>query len=187
MAVVAARMVFPADFGTVVYRLDATWNAPMDGGQVNSLYVLDSGLPLYVDWNLWPCSRSGLPSDTRPLFSRRPGLLSPTRASFAEWSEAFPKQPRPAADEVGGEVLRHARFGMVPIAAKYAARGNRSKLVSLLTGIGAEAVPEGAAGELAVVRERLAALSAGEHPEAVAAIQALCDAVQTCIETGGAR
>lgn len=178
---VADRMNFPEQFGAVVYRLDSTWNAPVDGAQVNALYDLDSGLPLYVDWNFWPCSRSGLPADTRAVFSRRPGLLQPISATFAEWSRTIPKQPRPAVGSVDSEVLRHARFGMVPIAAKYAARGNRSKLVELLTGIGSHAVPDGAVGEIAAVRERLAALSPGEWPKAIATVQTLCDVVQARI------
>lgn len=183
--VVADRMVFPERFGTVVYRLDSTWNAPVDGAQVNALYVLDSGLPLYVDWNFWPWFRAGLPADTRSLLSRPARRLQPTPATFAEWSQAVPKQPRPPVDEVDSEVLRHARFGMVPIAAKYAARGNRAKLVALLTGIGAEAVPDGAVGELSAVRGRLTALSPGEPPEAVLAVQTLCDAVQTYLGIAG--
>lgn len=182
--VVADRMAFPERFGTVVYRLDSTWNAPVDGAQVNALYVLDSGLPLYVDWNFWPRSRAGLPADTRSLFSRPATWLQPTAATFAEWSQTIPRQPRPATDEVDSEVLRHARFGMVPIAAKYAARRNRAKLVALLTGIGAAAVPEGSVGEMATVRERLAALSANEPSEAVSAVQTLCDAVRTHLGIG---
>ncbi len=179
---VAERTVFPERFGTVVYRLDSTWNAPIDGAQVNALYLLDSGLPLYVDWNFCPCSRAGLPVDTRPLFSRLSGPLPPSPATFAEWSRAVPNQPRPVVGEVEGEFLRHAHFGMVPIAAKFAARRNRAKLVSLLIGIGANAVPEGVIGELSAIRERLVTLSAGEPAEAVSAVQALCDVVQAHLD-----
>jgi predicted nucleotidyltransferase len=182
--VIDGRLAFPKRFGAVSYQLDSSWNAPVDGAQVNALYVLDSGLPLYVDWNFWPCSRSGLPADTQPLFSRRPSLLTPTRTTFARWSAEIPKQCRPSPGEVDREALRHARFGMVPIAAKYVARRNRDKLVSLLTGIGSEPVPGGAAAELSVVRERLGALSPSETPEAVSAVRALCDVVRDHLGVG---
>jgi len=140
--VVEERMGFPDRFGTLVYRLDSTWNAPIDGAQVNALYRLRSGLPLYVDWNLWPSSRAALPTDTKALCGRRPHLLTPVDASFEEWAQAIPRQPRPTVGAVDPEILRHARFGMVPIAAKYAARGDRHGLVRLLTGIGAEQCPK---------------------------------------------
>src|SRR5579859_5096987 len=51
--VVATRLDFGSAFGDVAYTLDSFWNAPLDGAQVNVLYRLSSGLPLYVDWNLW--------------------------------------------------------------------------------------------------------------------------------------
>jgi predicted nucleotidyltransferase len=69
-SIVANRLAFGEPFGDAVFILDSTWNAPIDGAQLNVLYLLDSGLPVYVDFNMFPAAMGELPSDTRLLFER---------------------------------------------------------------------------------------------------------------------
>lgn len=184
--VVAARLQFVHGFGEALYTLDATWNAPLDGAQVNVLYRLSSGLPLYVDWNVWPRSMLGAPIDTQVLYEARHGAVPRVNDTFARWA-SYERQPRPDASELGDDALRHAHFGMVPIAAKFFARRRRDRLVGMLTGIGAQDVPESVQGEIAAVRERLAALSCGESPAAIEAVERLCDATQEFVSSIGPR
>jgi predicted nucleotidyltransferase len=174
------RERWPARFGEPLYVLDSTWNAPLVGAQLNVLYELRSGLPVYVDWNLWPVSMAAHPSDTKLLFRRDDELVPDVSATFEDWA-TYERQPRPAPDEVTEDFLRHAHFGMVPIAAKYCARRDTERASQLLRGIGATAVPDSPTGQLDVTRERLAALSGGESDKAIAAVGRLCDAAEATL------
>ena len=176
-AVVADRLRWPPGFGEPLYVLDSFWNAPLQGAQVNVLYELPSGLPIYVDWNLWPSHMAGRPDDTTVLFERNAGFLPPVRGRFDEWA-SYERQARPGADQVEPDFLRHARFGMVPIAAKYVARGETERAARLLDGIGAEPPSSSPQDQLAAVRERLDALSDGESLRAIVAVTRLCAAVE---------
>jgi predicted nucleotidyltransferase len=173
-AAVEGRLTFGDPFGDRLYVLDSPWNAPLAGAQVNVLYRLESGLPLYVDWSLWPQSMAALPADTSLLYERSAGLVRPLRTTFNEWA-TYERQPRPSPNEVGADVLRHAQFGMVPIAVKFWVRRDRERLERLLRSIGVAVVPTGADGEITVIRERLQALSTGETPRTVDAVRTLCD------------
>ncbi|MGO8859427.1 MAG: hypothetical protein ACLQRH_01455 [Acidimicrobiales bacterium] len=112
---------------------------------------LESGLPLYVDFNVWPSAMGGRPSDTEVLFEKCPSPY-----------------------DLDEQILRHARFGMIPITIKFCVRRERERLVNLLAGIGAHAVPHGVRDEMIAIRERLRVLSAGEPRETVNAIEAMC-------------
>lgn len=82
-ALVEGRLEFGDQFGTPLYVLDSTWNAPLDGAQVNVLYRLESGLPLYVDFNIWPLAMAGKPTDTQLVFEKASGLLPTVPSEFA--------------------------------------------------------------------------------------------------------
>lgn len=171
--VVADRHAWPARFGDVLYTVDSPWNAPVGGAQLITLYLLDSGLPLEVDWSFWPTALGIRPDDDAAalLFERRPGTAHPVDPASMD------RPPRPTVDELDPHELRHLRFGMVPIAATFVARGERDRLVALLLGIGAAEVPPGVAGELAAVRERLEALAEGQPERTVDAVRAWCAVV----------
>jgi hypothetical protein len=175
--VVADRRRFGDRFGSPLYVLDSTWNAPLAGAQVNMLYQLESGLPLYVDWNLWPLSMAARPEGTRLLFERSPGLIPPLPTGFEEWA-TYERQPGLSVDDVDDATLRCARFGMIPIAVKLCVRGQRTRLVRLLEGIGAGAVPEGSRGEMVAIRQHLTGLSQGQPPVTVATIGVMCDVAE---------
>jgi predicted nucleotidyltransferase len=179
-AMVEGRLEFGDQFGTPLYVLDSAWNAPLEGAQVNVLYRLESELPLYVDFNIWPLAMAGSPTDTQVLFETSPELLPAVPSRFAEWA-TYERQPRPSPGDLDEQILRHARFGMIPIAIKFCLREERERLVNLLTGIGAPSVPHGAGAEMTAIRERLRALSAGEPKEAVNAIEAMCDIAEDVI------
>ena len=110
--VVADRTRFGERFGTAVYVLDSTWNAPVTGARVNVLYRLDTGLPLYVDWNLWPLSMAKQPLDTKVVFERSPGLIAPVATTFERWA-TYERQPRPSWPSGGRELPppRAIRYG----------------------------------------------------------------------------
>jgi predicted nucleotidyltransferase len=180
--VVADRSRFGEPFGTAVYVLDSTWNAPVTGAQVNVLYRLDTGLPLYVDWNLWPLSMATQPLDTKVVFERSPGLIAPVATTFERWA-TYERQPRPSWPVVDEDFRRHAYFGMVPIAVKFCVRRQRQRLERLLHGIGATDIPNDARGEMAVIRERLGALSIGQPQSAVDAVDALCTLAESVLRT----
>jgi predicted nucleotidyltransferase len=179
-ALVEGRLEFGDQFGTPLYVLDSTWNAPLDGAQVNVLYRLESGLPLYVDFNIWPLAMAGKPTDTQLVFEKASGLLPTVPSEFARWA-TYERQPRIAPEDLDEETLRHARFGMVPIAVKFCVRGERERLVNLLTGIGGPSVPHGTQAEMRAIRERLRALSPGEPKNSVDAIEAMCDIAEDVI------
>lgn len=176
--VVDDRLDFPASFGRVLYLLDSTWNSPVGGGQVNALYDIGSGLPLYVDWNFWPLRMAGRPEGTAVIVDHSVRGLAHVPKPFEEWA-TYERQPRPAVHDVSPAFVRHAHFGMVPIAAKFVARRQRPKLVAMLAGIGGGSeIPESPSEEIAAVRERLRALSEGQSKDAVEAIESLCVAAE---------
>ena len=172
--VVEHRLTLPHRLGEPVYLLDSPWNAPADGAQVNALYQLNSGLPVYVDWNLFPATMAGAPTDVQILHERQAGALPRLALTFAEWS-TFDRQPRPDPAALPVDFVRHAWFGMVPIAAKFYARGTQDRLDRLLSGIGAQSHRD---GEQAAIRERFHALATGEERQAIAAVAALIDAAE---------
>ena len=45
---IEATEAWVSAFGTPLYVLEAKWNAPVGAAQLNTLYDLDDGLPLYV-------------------------------------------------------------------------------------------------------------------------------------------
>ncbi|MGQ0433474.1 MAG: nucleotidyltransferase domain-containing protein [Microthrixaceae bacterium] len=181
--VVDDRLDFPASFGRVLYLLDSTWNAPIGGGQVNALYDVGSGLPLYVDWNFWPMRMAGRPEGTAVIVDRSVRGLTHIPKPFEEWA-TYERQPRPAAHAVPPAFVRHAHFGMVPIAAKFVARRQRLKLAAMLAGIGGSSeIPDSPSEEIAAVRERLRALSDGQSKDAIEAVERLC---ATAEEAAGA-
>lgn len=163
-------------FGTPLYVLEAKWNAPVGAAQLNTLYDLDGGLPLYVDWNLWPVSIGVTATNTSTLFERRPGLLPAVETTIEEWWNGLERQRVPGGAASSPESLAHFQFGMLPIAAKYCAR--RSVDERLLQLIGAAEQPSHGPEDLLAIRRRLAELAPRQSRAAVAAIERLCDTVE---------
>jgi predicted nucleotidyltransferase len=173
---VEATEAWVSSFGMPLYVLEAKWNAPVGAAQLNTLYDLDDGLPLYVDWNLWPLSTGVAASNTRTLFERTPELLPEVETTIEEWWDGLDRQRVPGGSASTPEALAHFQFGMLPIAAKYYAR--RSVNERLLGLIGVAGPPSDGPEDLAAIRTRLAELAPRQSPAAVAAVELLCDTVE---------
>jgi predicted nucleotidyltransferase len=175
---VEATQPWVSAFGSPLYVLEAKWNAPVGAAQLNTLYDLDDGLPLYVDWNLWPVPIGVTASNTSTLFERRPGLLPSVGITIEEWWDGLERQRVPGGSACTPDALAHFQFGMLPIAAKYCAR--RSVDERQLALIGADQPPSTDPEEhLVAIRSRLAELAPRQPRAAVAAIERLCDTVES--------
>ncbi|HEY2791594.1 MAG TPA: hypothetical protein VGJ28_04520 [Micromonosporaceae bacterium] len=95
--------------------IDSRHNAPAGATQINAVHVLD-GLPFWVDLCVFPSSPNAeWPSERRVLFARR-GFPTGTD-SFDELTSREPRQP-PVPN-----VTRRTHLALVPLTAKYIARG----------------------------------------------------------------
>lgn len=178
---IEATEAWVSSFGAPLYVLEARWNAPVGGAQLNTLYNLDAALTLYVDWNLWPISLGVAASNTRTVFERQPGLLPRVQTTIEEWWDGLERQRVPGGAASSPEALAHFQFGMLPIAAKCCARGSVSQ--RLLDLVGVEGPPTGGIEDLITIRRRLAELAPRQAPAAVAAIELLCDTVEQQLTT----
>jgi hypothetical protein len=117
-------------FGEVLVAIDAP-NAPAGGAYLGVAYAAGD-LPLWVDWYLWPLSTARRPNDARVLIERAalPPAAEPHAALIQHSRAADPQAVHDLfADPVDFTVA------MVPIAAKYIARGQpreANKLLGLL-------------------------------------------------------
>ena len=98
--------------------IDPRRNAPAGATYIGSIYIR-SGLPVGVDWYVYPFSMAAWPDDCEI----RSGADAAPRAgaSFADWNGRGPRQA-PLDEPVSGRAAD--RLTMVPIAAKYI-RGGR--------------------------------------------------------------
>lgn len=124
------RSVF-SRFGEVLVAIDAP-NAPAGGAYLGVAYAAGD-LPLWVDWYLWPLSTARRPNDARVLIERAalpPPAAEPHAALLQRSRAADPQAVHDLfADPVDFTVA------MVPVAAKYIARGQpreANKLLGLL-------------------------------------------------------
>lgn len=147
--------------------VDARQNAPAGARSVSTLYVR-SGLPLGVDWYVYPASRAAWPADGRVLHD--PAGLPRVGEPFAAFNARGPRQPGTAKtpDEV-----RLGTLAMVPIAGKHVARRSPAAAGMIESGGG----PAGLAGaapaeQLRALRAVAARLSDGAHPQVEAAVAA---------------
>ena len=153
-------------FGEVLVAIDAP-NAPAGGAYLGVAYAVGE-LPLWVDWYLWPLSTARRPKDARVLIERA-GLPPPAtepHAALIQHSRAA--DPQAVHDLVADPV--DFTVAMVPIAAKYIARGQPREANELLGLLDRDA--SNALG----VREQLSALrrilERAERTRPSAAVQA---------------
>lgn len=149
-SLVQERFELAGRVGPLVAHLDSPHNAPPDGGQLNALYDLRP-LPVWVDWNYWPATRSR-PSDVLVLFER--GDLRPSDDTYEDVQRGMPRGRAPERTQAH---LAHFRFMMLPIVAKYAARGWADSVVGLFAVM---EEPSPASTDLPTVLEALQALLA---------------------------
>ncbi len=125
-----------ARFGQIVWLKAIPGNAP-SGGAYMSVGVQSSPLPISVDWYWQPLRQAVLPRDARWLFQHRSIPKAEPPASFAE---LMSRQHPPLAsheDPSGPSDLDRLAFfwAMVPVAAKYGARGWDEKAGRILDGL----------------------------------------------------
>ncbi len=114
-------------FGEVLVAIDAP-NAPAGGAYFGVAYAAGD-LPLWVDWYLWPLSNARRPNDARVLIERA-ALLPATEPHAALIQHSRAADPQAVQDLVADPV--DFAVAMVPVAAKYIARGQPQKAAELL-------------------------------------------------------
>jgi predicted nucleotidyltransferase len=100
----------------VIWSIDARHNAPRGAGAIGARYVID-GLPLHVDWYVYPLSWAAWVADAKAIFDRD-GLarLDETFHEHQEKCEVQPPTPKAA------NAHRLLQVSLVPVAGKYVAR-----------------------------------------------------------------
>jgi predicted nucleotidyltransferase len=122
-------------FGTVTLINPAGQNGPAGGNCVGVLYDMD-GLPLCVDFHIWPHSWATRPSDARVLWELAEETLPTAEASFSDLLEARPRRAG-SRFTVGERGL--FELMMLSISLKYFARGYRDQGLVSLVGRGGNA------------------------------------------------
>jgi predicted nucleotidyltransferase len=136
-----------ARFGQTVWLQEVSGNAP-SGGAYMSVGFQSSPLPIGVDWYLQPLRQAVLPSDARLLFQKTPIPKTNPPASFAElMSRRRPPLVTKEDRTPPSDLDRLAFFwAMVPVAAKYGARGWDEKTGRILDGLEEQVDKLGASG-----------------------------------------
>lgn len=159
---------------------DAPYNAPAGAIQLNATFVL-SGLPFWVDFNVYPSSRTGWPTDSEVVFERRE--ITGSRISFGELATGEPRhQPRPAT----GDEIRTRNLALVPIAAKYTVRGAADDACRMIRMLGGDPrfSDQSQASQLAALRTITAALSDPAWVWLTRAVAGFLDLAQTSVSRG---
>jgi len=115
-------------FGEVLVAIDAP-NGPAGGAYVGVAYAVDD-LPLWVDWYIWPLSTARRPSDARVLIERADLPPPATKPHGALIQQSRAADPQAVHDRFADPV--DFTVAMVPIAAKYIARGQPQEARELL-------------------------------------------------------
>jgi hypothetical protein len=131
-----------------MWSIDARHNAPRGAGAVGVRYVID-GLPLHVDWYIYPRSVAAWVADARVIFDLH-GLprLNDTFSEYQEKREVQPPVPKPA------NAHRLLQVSLIPVAAKYVVRrsADAGRMVDF---VGGPHVPEATSAEYLEMLRRL--------------------------------
>lgn len=156
--------------------VDARHNSPAGAMSVGTVYVR-SGLPLGVDWYVYPSSIAALPSDCRVVHETT--ALPPVDATFAEFNSTGPRQT--ATPKTADEV-RQATLAMAPIAGKYIARRSpaATAMIQFLGGT-TRAVGATPTEQLQALRAIAARLSTAANPHLEYAVELYLEVVESTI------
>jgi hypothetical protein len=141
-----------------IWSIDARHNAPRGAGAVGVRYVID-GLPLHVDWYIYPRSLAVWVADAKAIFDPH-GLprLNDTFSEYQEKREVQPPVPKPA------DAHRLLQVSLIPVAAKYVVR--RSADAGRMVGfVGGPHVPEATPAEYLEMLRRLLVEYRDDAPE----------------------
>jgi predicted nucleotidyltransferase len=142
----------------VIWSIDARHNAPRGAGAIGARYVID-GLPLHVDWYVYPISRAAWVADAKVIFDE-PGLrrLGDTFREHQDKREVQPPAPKAA------NAHRLLQVSLIPVAAKYVARrsADAGRMVEF---VGGPCVPEAVPAEYLAILRRLLVQYRDDAPE----------------------
>jgi hypothetical protein len=114
------------DLGNALVTTDNPGNGPVGGGHIGALYGIGP-LALWVDWYLWP-SHEPVPSDARLLRGHGNQGTLDLNESLGHIGRGRPR-PHPDRDAFA--------LAMLPLAAKFVARGMNDKAASMAAMLGA--------------------------------------------------
>jgi len=174
--VVAERMAIASRVGALVALLDSPHNAPVDGAQVNALCDVVP-LRVYVDWTFWPTTNER-PTDIDALFER--DAFSQSDRTWDEVQRDFPKGLPPENSE---QQRSHFRYMMLPIVAKFAARGWDQRVAGIFAVI--EETPPSSLELSSVVAVLSSVLESVALDESTCALEAVRRYLETIGELGG--
>ena len=151
-------------------------NAPAGAMSVGTVYVR-SGLPLGVDWYVYPVSMAAWPSDC--VVVHETSELRRVGDAFSVFNSAGPRQV--GASKTPEEV-RRARLAMVQIAGKYVARRSL-KAVPMIEFVGGTTLAAGStpADQLRALRDVFGRLSMGARSRLADAVEAYLDIVESAV------
>ena len=121
----------PCPIGEPALTLVNPANGPVGGGHTGAAY-LTGPLLVWVDWYAWPAGLPA-PAEARLLAGRGPQSELP----LAETLDRYGRGASPTRFDQDGFAL-----AMMPIAAKYVARGNADAVAGMLTMLGAGTGPD---------------------------------------------
>lgn len=133
----------------VTWSIDARHNAPRGAGAVGARYVID-GLPLHVDWHVYPRSLAAWVADAKVIFDSH-GLprLNDTFSEYQDKREVQPPTPKAA------NAHRLLQVSLIPVAAKYVVRRS-AEAGRMVEFVGGPHAPEASPAEyLATLRQLL--------------------------------
>jgi hypothetical protein len=157
--------------GTLAMASDTRHNAPRGGRAFSEQYIID-GLPLRVDWYIYPASWAAWPADSAVLFDRRG--ISRLAVTFAGYMGAV-EHEQPVVKTP--DELRTQRAALIPVAGKYIARRSPDTAQLIVMAGGPEVPDESWEDHLTALRELLDRLAKTEPPESIAAMHAHLDIV----------
>jgi predicted nucleotidyltransferase len=161
--------------GLVTWSIDARHNAPRGAGAIGVRYVID-GLPLHVDWHIYPRSQAAWVADAKVIFDRQ-GLhrLDDTFREHQDKRERQPAAPRAA------NAHRLLQVSLLPVAAKYVARRSPDA-ARMVEFVGGPYVPQAAPAEhLAILRRLLVQYRDDAPEEMLAPVSRYLDLVEAVL------
>lgn len=154
--------------------IDARRNVPVGAMSASTVHVT-SGLPVWVDWYVYPHAMAAWPSDS--LVRRGGEAVSHVDLAFRDWNGRGHRQ---APLDVSAEARQLAHIAMVPIAGKYVARRSSAAqpMIEFLTGEAASAHPE---AQLTQLRALVGGMGAGCPVSLLSAIRSHLSLVEAAL------
>lgn len=142
----------------VTWSIDSRHNAPRGAGAIGVRYVID-GLPLHVDWYVYPRSQAAWVADAKVIFDEQ-GLrrLDDRFREHQDKREVQPPAPKAA------NAHRLLQVSLIPVAAKYVVRrsADAGRMVEF---VGGPYVPAAVPAEYLAILRRLLVQYRDDAPE----------------------